>query len=165
MPLEFSPLMPNSVGIISVIKIVINARQGICTIPLPILESKQTCTDRPSLDNTISVGLWDIAQIGFAVICCCAPIYRSLLPKTSLFNFAKSRYASLVHGQRYYGSASRTAPNGDSTKQSSGNGSNWILLDEPGEVRVLVTTSDQMSGTQSGRSVKTVDVEQSIELA
>jgi len=131
------------VGVISIIKVVLSYR--------------------PGNYNLLVTGLWDIVQLGLSVLCCCAPIYRSMLPKTNLFSLAKTSYASLIHTLRL-GSASGTTQTEGSTDQRSHDRGDWVYLNESSEVRTLVSAPSEISGKKSGNSAKTVDVEQSIEM-
>ena len=121
-------------------------------------------------DNTAAVGQWDLVQMGFAVITCCAPIYKSLLPKTSLFSTAKSRYALLAYGLRHgSGSGSRKTGTEISASENSHRDGDWIPLDGSNEGRCFITTQINSQPKEGNDNVdgehplKIVQIQQSVE--
>jgi hypothetical protein len=56
--------------------------------------------------------IWNIVQMATSIICCCAPIYQSILPKRGLYNVVYS-WASTT-----FGSASRKSSQGASTARA-----------------------------------------------
>ena len=122
-------------------------------------------------DNTAAVGEWDLIQMAFAVITCSAPIYKSLLPKTSLLSSAKLRYAMLAYGLRHgSGSGSRKTTNESATNISSSREGDWIHLVGASEPRGFVTTQvnsepfqSKHDGMKAERPLRTVHIQQSVE--
>lgn len=116
-------------------------------------------------DNLLAVGLWDLVQLGFAVICCCAPVSRSMLPTINVVAFARSSYASLVHG-----SQSRMKKSLNASDNNAPNDGGWAELGagtsgSRGFVQTQVQSGEgkaQFMG--KNKSQKIVQVQQSIEM-
>jgi hypothetical protein len=54
-------------------------------------------------------GIWDVVQMATSIICCCAPVYRSVLPRIGLFAALRSTF----------GRSSRTRKTADSSSPSA----------------------------------------------
>jgi hypothetical protein len=75
----------------------------------------------PPERNFLSV-IWNVVQMGTSIICCCAPIYQSILPKIGFYEVVRSWVSSRTHMSKQPTSGSSKRKSGgfsSSTKNSA----------------------------------------------
>ncbi|KAL9003099.1 MAG: hypothetical protein Q9188_004004 [Gyalolechia gomerana] len=120
-----------------------------------------------SYEDRASSGEWLTIQIGFAVICCCLPTYRPLLPSSQKFTTkviaAYSSVSSLVSRQPR---RSTGPPTSESSVAKLGDGSRHNLYQSIGEDSAVNTScTTAQSGASEGlyplhsiNVIKSVDI-------
>ena len=119
-----------------------------------------------------TIGLWTIIQQACSILCCCAPIYKSLLPPLNLFSRlsstngswtrvvrtvrTKRSQSSKLSSPRQGSAGFREATVADSQKH------NWVILDDSSQKRPVTAEQDLLHDQdqdhlgESGYSVGTV---------
>jgi hypothetical protein len=78
--------------------------------------------------------IWDVVQMCVTMICCCAPIYKILLPKMDLFKVLKSSFRFGSRDSSFWGRSGKKSSSEGSSTDNSGLGAmppmrNWTYLE------------------------------------
>lgn len=73
--------------------------------------------------------MWLTIQLAFAIICCCLPTYRPILPSRTFLSSFKSRYASLLERRSQPSAASSKQTGQEVTYNSNGSRSRYKQYD------------------------------------
>ncbi|KXX79393.1 hypothetical protein MMYC01_204076 [Madurella mycetomatis] len=112
---------------------------------------------------------WNMAQQATSIICCCAPIYKSLLSEFSIFNRLGS---SLFSGSRSrkmdYGAGVATwPPKLTNTNVSQVGQENWVRLEGSSQHELAWTevgaNAPQQEARPAAHPLKTVEIQQIVE--
>ncbi|KAH7322415.1 hypothetical protein B0I35DRAFT_498921 [Stachybotrys elegans] len=81
-------------------------------------------------------GIWDVVQMATSIICCCAPVYKSALPRFGIFKALRSTFgysSSAAHTDFSAQNATSVASSGTANKVRSKNrdeDETWLRLDD-----------------------------------
>lgn len=110
--------------------------------------------------------IWNIAQMATSVICCCAPIYQSILPKVSLYDRISS-WASTTFGSRRF-QPNSSSHSGSRTYSSAvihqkrnevtgvNHRANWLSLDGSSERALAWAEADPKEGLTEEESCENI---------
>ncbi|KAK4194674.1 hypothetical protein QBC40DRAFT_301899 [Triangularia verruculosa] len=84
----------------------------------------------PDLAYTSTVlGLWAAVQSFATIVCCCAPVYKPLLPETGMWNRLRSKVSNISLRQRSTGNRSGVKEGGSSETGSQHDRPGWLRPD------------------------------------
>lgn len=111
----------------------------------------------PGVDSTDLI--WTILQMATSIICCCAPIYKSLLPQMHIFETLRSKLK---------GSSSTSSNPKEASQKQRRETEKWLRMDES-STRGLAwaeveTRSHSRSHSNRDCPIRTVQIHQDLEM-
>ncbi|KAF4625320.1 hypothetical protein G7Y89_g12848 [Cudoniella acicularis] len=116
-----------------------------------------------NVGSNVRDATWNIAQQGTSILCCCAPIYKSLLQELHIFRRLGLTFLYGSKGDTQYGKKSSEASS--ATDKNGTRGKNWLPLDGSSSQRQLAwVEANAGAGREHSYPMRAVNINRSVEM-